>query len=394
MSEEPVPAAMAAEGAPDGGVEVRRFRQGAGDCFLLVFPTHGPRPCHVLVDCGVLLSAANAGEALKQGAASLLAATGGTIDVLVATLGAWDHVASVQQAKEMLEPIEIGHVWAAWTADPKDPAAQRLRVRRETAVRALQEAAQELRQCGEEDGAKSLESVLGSFGDLGKDGRPSATQQTMAYILGRGNPPRYLRPGDQPELPGLDGVRVHVLGPPGGETPRRPLARAGPEEDGEPPGLDPEASLEAAVLAATQEELETLSLPFDPYFRVAVEAARQDPFFQGSYFGVPGQPSEREMAWRQIETEWLTSASQLTSDLDSHANNASLALAFELVPGGKVLLFAAGVEKDDWLAVPALPVPAADLLHRAVLFKVGSHASPGTPEAGGPDSGELTVFPP
>ena len=332
--------------APATGVKVRMYRQALSDCFLLAFPTRGPRPCYMLVDCGMQLGTVVAADTMKKAAASLALATGGKIDVLVATREHWDHAAGFQQAKEAFDPIEVGQVWAPWTEDPKHPAAQRLRARREIAMRALHEAAQELRQCGEEDSAGSLEWVLGSFGDLGKDGRPAAAQQTMAYLFGRGRPPRYLWPGDRLELPGVDGARVYVLGPP---------AVA--------PGL---AAAEGTAHEAGGAELKTHSFPFEPYYRVLVDAARQDPFFQVSYFGVAGQPSEHEMAWRQIETEWLTSASHLTAQLDASANHAGLALAVELMPSGKVLLFATGALTDDWLSAGSSgwtmpPMPLAPL---------------------------------
>ncbi|HSS77802.1 MAG TPA: MBL fold metallo-hydrolase [Thermoanaerobaculia bacterium] len=364
--------------APATGVKVRMV-QGLGDCFLLAFPTHGPRPCYVLVDCGVQLGTAEAADRMKKAAASLAEATGGKIDVLVATREHWDHVAGFQQAKEAFDPIEIGQVWASWTEDPNDPGAQRLRTRRDIAVRALYEAVQELRQCGEEDSAGSLESVLGSFGDLGRDGRPAAVQQTMAYLFSRGKPPRYLWPGDRLELPEVDGARVYVLGPPG-------VA----------PGL---AAAEETTHEAGGAELKPQSFPFEPYYRVPVDAARRDPFFQASYFGVAGQPSEHEMAWRQIETEWLTSVSHLTSQLDASANHTGLALAVELRPSGKVLLFATGALTDDWHSWHHLqwpreapsgdsPITAEELLRHTVVYEVARRAN----QAAVLDSGGLDLM--
>src|SRR4051812_16617971 len=300
-----VPAIPAKMAAPAAGVKVRRVRQGSGDCFLLAFPTRGPRPLYVLIDCGALASNADAGETTKKVEAGLHEATGGKIDVLVATL---------EPQGQVFDTIEIGQVWAAWTEDSKDPAARR---------------------------------------------------------SGRGDSPRYLKPGDRPELPGLEGARVYVLGSPGVESPQVAKGDEGPK---------------------------TQSFPFDLSYRVPMNEARRDPFFQASYFGVAGPHSERETAWRQIETEWLTSASPPSSP-DSEPNPSGLALAFELVPSGKVLLFAAGARTDDWLAgshlhwprqgdtgdpeLPATPVTVAELLHRTVLYQVGHPASQGPLETGG-----------
>ncbi|HEX4961614.1 MAG TPA: MBL fold metallo-hydrolase [Thermoanaerobaculia bacterium] len=400
--------------APDSGVKVRMYRQGLGDCFLLAFPTRGSgRPCYVLIDCGVLLGTEDAATKMKKVAASLQEATGGRIDVLVATHQHWDHLSGFQQAKEVFDQIEIGQVWVAWTEDPNDAMANRLRARRETTVRALHAAAQGLRVSGDETSAGNLEAVLGFFGELGVDGRPSAIQQAMAYVLGRGNPPRYWRPGDRTELPGVDGVRVYVLGPPHDDKLLRCSDPTGSGQVYEQRmALDPEASFGVAALAmmesmatlgaaegiaagsaaatgslltGDEEEMKRLSFPFDKNFQVTLDLGRQDPFFQEHYFGVAGQPSEKEIAWRRIDTDWLGSAGQLGLQLDSDTNNTSLALAIELVGSGKVLLFAADAQVGNWLSwhslqwpregEPANPVTAADLLRRTVLYKVGHHAS-------------------
>jgi len=384
--------------APAAGVKVRMYRQGLGDCFLLAFPTRGRRPCYVLIDCGVLLGTEDAATKMKRVAASLHDATGGRIDVLVATHQHWDHLSGFHQAKELFERIDVGQVWVAWTEDPSDAVANRLRARREAAIRSLHAAARGLRLAGDAAGAGNLEAVLGFFGELGADGRPSAIQEAMAYVLGRGNPPCYWLPGDRPELPGVDGARVYVLGPPRDET---LLRRSNPTSAGEVYeqrlALAPETSFYVAALAAAtaaeagpalapeEEELKKLSFPFDKTFRVPLKEALQDPFFQESYFGTLEPTGEKDIAWRRIDADWLGSAGQLGLQLDSDTNNTSLALAFELVGSGKVLLFAADAQVGNWLSwfklqwpregEPDDPVTAEDLLRRTVLYKVAHHAS-------------------
>ena len=71
--------------------------------------------------------------------------------------------------------------------------------------------------------------------------------------------------------------------------------------------------------------------------------------------------------------------------LDSDTNNTSLALAIELVPSGKVLLFPGDAQAGNWNSWhklkwprkddPDHPVTVADLMSRTVLYKVGHHAS-------------------
>jgi hypothetical protein len=75
--------------------------------------------------------------------------------------------------------------------------------------------------------------------------------------------------------------------------------------------------------------------------------------------------------------------------LDSATNNTSLVLAFERIADGKVLLFPGDAQQGNWRSwhaaaltwtVPGAAgltkkVTAADLLARAVFYKVGHHAS-------------------
>jgi hypothetical protein len=215
--------------APEAGVKVRRYRQGLGDRFLLAFPTGGPRPCYVLIDC-VPQGAVDSAATLEKVAASLRDATGGKIDVLVATHR------GVAPVPEVCDRIEVGEVWEAWTGDPL-------------------------------------------------------------------------------ALPGVAGARLYVLGQVLG-----PPSRSGPT---------------ASALAGDSGLLGSsdLAFPFDRLYRVGFDQAKQDGFFRNRYFG------EEAPAWRQIDADWLGAAGPLALRLDGGANDASLALAVELEPGGQVLRF-------------------------------------------------------
>ena len=357
--------------APAAGVKIRMYRQGLGDCFLLAFATGAGRPCYMLIDCGVLLGTPDAGGKMRQVAESLRDSTGGRIDVLVATHQHWDHLSGFDQAREVFDEIDFGEVWAGWTEDPGNALANRLRARRRAHLRALSAAARSLRAVGAAPKAETLEAVLGFFGDLGVDGRPSRIEAALDYVLGRGKPPRYRTPGETVGLPGSP-ARVHVLGPPLDEA---LLMRSDPS-------LAEETAFFTAVLAAAgplspeERELRDLSFPFDGVYRVDPEPAKGDDFFQKHYYGEAGTPAEMEMAWRQIEGDWLTSADNLALQLDSDTNNTSLALGIELSPGGKVLLFPGDAQVGNWLSWHHLDtIDAADLLRRTALYKVGHHAS-------------------
>ncbi|HEY4561670.1 MAG TPA: MBL fold metallo-hydrolase [Thermoanaerobaculia bacterium] len=376
--------------APDSGVKIRMYRQGLGDCFLLAFATGVGRPFYMLIDCGVLMGTEGAADKMRQVAESLRASTGGRIDVLVATHQHWDHLSGFDQAREVFDQIEFGEVWVAWTEDPANDLANRLRARRRAHLRALTGTAQGLRAAGDEGKAGALEAVLRFFGDLGVDGRPSRIEAALDYVLGRGKPPRYRTPGEVVGLPG-GGVRVYVLGPPQDEA---LLLRSDPSSRASEVyekrlQLSPETAFFAAVLTGTppespeEQDLRNLSFPFEEVYRVKPVDAQKDPFYQEHYYGKPG-PGE-DISWRQIETDWLGASETLALQLDSDTNNTSLALAIELSPGGKVLLFPGDAQVGNWLSWhglrwareddPTVPADAADLLRRTALYKVGHHAS-------------------
>ena len=117
-------------------------------------------------------------------------------------------------------------------------------------------------------------------------------------------------------------------------------------------------------------------MPFDPWFRISDAEAWDDDFF-GEHYGFEG---EDDQGWRRIESDWLGVAGRLALQLDSHTNNTSLALAFELEPSRRVLLFPGDAQVGNWMSwagsqwrlntgsSATRTVTAADLLarHRAL----------------------------
>lgn len=391
--------------APGSGVRVRMYRQGLGDCFLLAFPpSRGSRPRFMLIDCGVLLGTPGGDERIREVAGHILKSTGGQIDVLVATHQHWDHLSGFEQARDLFDQLKIGEVWVAWTEDPEDSVSRSLRRERVAVLRALTATVSRLRMNGEEESvrkADGLASVLGFFGDLGADGKPSGIERAMSYVIGRGKPPRYRTPGEGPlSVPGAAGVRVYVLGPPKGldflkhSSPRRGEAYEARL------ALDEETAFVSAILhsqdkadklsmSLEEKQVARLAFPFKKAFRVDPKDAQQDPFFQELYYGFPGggvagEPSERDLEWRRIDLDWMGAATNLALKLDSDTNNTSLALAIELVHSGKVLLFPGDAQAGNWNSWYPLEWPGrdeghlltvTDLLARTVLYKVGHHAS-------------------
>ena len=114
----------------DNTVRVRMYRQGLGDCFLLTIPTGKARPFYMMIDCGLVLGAPGAAVArLEAAVEDISRTTGGEVDVLVATHEHWDHVSGFVQAWDVFtkEKFKAKNVWLAWTEDPTDKQAAKLR---------------------------------------------------------------------------------------------------------------------------------------------------------------------------------------------------------------------------------------------------------------------------
>jgi hypothetical protein len=361
-----------------GGVTVRMYRQGLGDCFLLAFATaDAERPCYLLIDCGVLLGTPKAAQTMQQVARHIQEATGGRLDVLVVTHEHWDHVSGFEQARDLFDELDVGEVWAAWTEDPEDRLANRLRQGRRARLQQAAASVAQLHALGLSEEADAVSPLLGFFGELAADGRPTGVERAMDFALAKGDRLRCLRPGERsPKLPRVSGARVYVLGPPRDEA----LLFSSDPRSGEAYGL-------ALGASKTDAEDSLLADPFDQHCRLEEAKAKRHAFFRKVYYGEPGDKGkeryDRYLAWRRIDADFLSVTNELALKLDSDTNNTSLVLAFELSPGGKVLLFPGDAQAGNWRSWHTLALKdaegrrldAADLLGRTVLYKVGHHGS-------------------
>jgi hypothetical protein len=367
-------------------VRIRMFRQGLGDCFLLTFET-GDAPTQVLIDCGVLKGTPDSAERLEAVAEAIRDATGGRVDVLVATHEHWDHLSGFNEARAVFDTLTFGEVWLAWTEDRTDDIAQQLRTHRKRAAKAVQAAAQKLGAAGGEAGEREagrIAALLDFEDGLGAAGgtTTAAAMEWVAAHRKESNP--FLRPGDQlsPAASGLGGgVRTYVLGPP---RDIKKIKRSDPSKrEPEVYELMGAAATDRAFYAAV-EALEQApdadEQPFVRFYRLPETDAEAHELF-ASYF-------DQGATWRRIDQDWLGVAARLALHLNSDTNNTSLALAFELGPGGDVLLFPGDAQVGNWLSwgelrwtvedrdePPQRTVTAGDLLARTVVYKVGHHGS-------------------
>ena len=379
--------------APAGGVKVRMYRQGFGDCFLLAFGGENGAQTYVMIDMGVVNAASGKPATMKKIAASIHAATGGHVDVLVITHEHFDHVCGFKFAEQELRKITFGQAWLAWTQDPTDTLAKSLHEEYGQQLEALRAAAVKLKAAADEEGSNRLRQYLSFDGEL--DGRlvgatekfSPTTKEALNIGSGLAGKRECFKPGRVIDDV-IEGVRVYVLGPP---YSKEKLKETEPELN--EAYLAEQAALTGFIGALTGDAKGDALRPIDKAYAIDEKAAEKHAFFASEYFGSGAKSAEergKRYGWRRIDASWLRAGESLALQMQNATNNTSLVLAFEHVKSGKVLLFAGDAQPGNWrswkdvrFAVSGSSldrdrdgvVTSDDLLAATVVYKVGHHGS-------------------
>jgi hypothetical protein len=373
--------------APASGVKVRMYRQGLGDCFLFAFPGRADKPFYLLIDCGVLVGQVAGRPDIRAVAQHILDSTNKRLDVVIATHQHWDHLSGFIDAKDVFKECSIGEVWMAWTENPADPLAKKLAQKAKKTQMALARGlvhidgiAQAEMSPPDQQWVGALQNVFGFLGANGA-GTTEAALQTLRDLCG--GKIKYRAPADPAvNVPELENVRIYVLGPPHDEQKIKSYndKKSDPQtyHMAELSLVAQTEFLVAALDDATAQASGLAKCPFDERHQIAKDSdpQRYDPL---SKRWLEGPANE----WRAITLDWLRAMTGLALALDNATNNTSLAVAIELGPGGKVLLFPADAQVGNWLSwrdqswkdANGRDVTVEDLLARTVLYKVGHHSS-------------------
>ncbi|MRG58160.1 MBL fold metallo-hydrolase [Phyllobacterium sp. SYP-B3895] len=358
-------------GSKSGGkgarANIRMYRQGFGDCFLITLPRKTSGAYRILIDCGVLLGTDDAEAKMIRVAEDIVKVSGGHIDIVVATHQHWDHLSGFIQASDIFAKLTVGEVWVAWTEDPRDDLANELRQERAQALTALRMSAAAMTMAGDTAGASEIDNLLGFYGAT----RGASTADALDAVMKMGKL-RFCRPADEPTQLKDAAAKVYVLGPPhDAKLIRKTLPSA---RDPDTYGVAANQLSDNVTAALLPNDAAT---PFSDLRAIPLALTRGMEFFRAHYWG----PGEDAPDWRRIDTAWLDGASELALALDGATNNTSLVLAIEL-KGGDVLLFVADAQVGNWISwgdlswkVGGDEMTGPDLLARTIFYKVGHHGS-------------------
>ena len=399
---------------------------------LIDFGAWKPQEDLFELNTGKFHSLQEIGEAIKK------ALNGNPLDAVVITHEHKDHLNGFKSAEEIFQNddgIKISEIWMSWIENLDDKEAEKLKTFKKSSMKAVEKAMNKLTALNmnmvkdasgksvKQPQFRQLEELL-SFEDgdddgslLGVVGRKGNNQLAMDVVKNAcAKKPIYYEPGQIIEA--WEGVRFYVLGPPKDEM---ALYTDESKKEGD-------LYLSAATLSEDEysflyanfdngpinnREQWIKNAPFDEEF-INLEAMVDQTVLQKlipESENIEVQKSvlpenkiqsgdtvkmynDAENSWRKIDTDWLGTAERLAIKLNSHTNNTSLALAIEMIEADAVLLFPGDAQFGNWDSWKKVEfkledknkvsnsgekvtrtIKSEDLLKKAVLYKVGHHAS-------------------
>lgn len=398
-------------------VQIRMYRMGTGDCFVLKFFSGNKISFKMMIDAGVWQKGKDHIEPFVK---DLKKYVNNKVDVLVVTHEHMDHVLAFQRCKDLFtQGFEAKQVWMGWTEEDGDPKVEKWKKTYGEKKKALAMASSFLDQAITSPGFKkqfnghkhksqmlnirdTQASIISDFAELntgvernlGVTGKYKGAMEGMRIVKEDMNVDgfRYFKPGQVVKNhPGAKGLKFYILGPP-------ELHDTVEEESGGPGesfehshNMEDHRAFSEAVDMRDKKEMPSSKMPFDEKF-IHTDLDRNSARYQNL-------KSQDELAkvmktikkkykdeeWRKIDYDWLFSSGNLALRMNSLTNNLSLALAIEFESTGQVLLFPGDAEFGSWSSWhkinwgneqdPSKKHLTEDLLNRTIFYKVAHHMS-------------------
>jgi beta-lactamase superfamily II metal-dependent hydrolase len=379
---------------PIDRVTIRMYRLGTGDCFTIKFMKGRTVSFKLMIDCGCWQGDRDHVEPFMT---ELKRDVEDKVDALVVTHEHKDHVYGFEKCQDLFAKgqFEAKQIWMAWTEEDGNTSVEKWKTVYGQKRMALAHAAEKLRAAvGTPDftdqlgahrepekllrGRRNFIRVLAGFSELHSRGFSAAKQKQYVDGLAgmdvvkndiEADTFSYFKPGDVIENePGLEGVRILVLGPP---------------LDYDDVKKESGAQGEAYEHNDKLQDVDAFALAFKAQDEAGIRQAQPfDDFYQST------EPTDRQAydkaqdKWRRIDYDWLLSAGALALRMNSRTNNLSLVLAIEFIDSGKVLLFPGDAEYSSWKSWQSIDwsrrfpgLTTEKLLNRVVFYKVSHHLS-------------------
>lgn len=381
-------------------ITFRMYNTGSvGDCLLILFKTGKSINFRMLIDCGGWNADT---ETILACVRDIHAVSGGVIDLLVVTHQHEDHVSGFNQARSEFDKFTIKKLWMSWIEKEDDPIAQILKEKygkklkelkaiaevARTQLRAYAKKSYSVKGFGKklqakadlmEDTIRLIEFEQGVTHAKGLAAGKRTNDDAMTYVREKSDDVDYRKPGEVVTIPGLEGVRFFILGPPRDADHR--FFKIDMDDD----------EMYKLALAASSDigaERDEHSAIFTPGISLR---DNHSPFSsQYKLLGKEFEDAENEynsadLKWRQIETDWLETAASIALKATRLTNNTSLAMAIEIQGKNKVILLPGDAQSGNWMGWHKPEVmqdlkskggkDTVDLLRDTVLYKVGHHGS-------------------
>lgn len=377
--------------------EIRMYRMGTGDCFVIKFFAGDIAVFNMMIDCGTWQGTA---ERLTPYITDLKKYVDNHLHLLVITHEHVDHVHVFDVCEELFTTnLTIDRVWMAWTEDEKDKKVKQWQKKYGEKKKALAIAADRLQGLMKDPVyIKELESeyngsgviaarrfyadAVSDFSELHFGVNPAAGGykgglKGMTVVKEKLGPGKieYFSPGDIVEnLPNVEGIRFYMLGPPLSWNQIKNEESKVKGESYEHNKKLAEAESFANAILAQGTSIPDAVLPFE---RTYESTNNHEAVYE--HYHLTGNE------WRKIDYDWLNSVGSLALRINSITNNLSLAIAIEFEDSGRVMLFPGDAEYGSWESWHQIEwsVPSRnekvhlteDLLNRTVFYKVAHHLS-------------------
>ena len=377
--------------------DVHMYRVGTGDCLVVVFYAGENAVFKMMIDGGSYKA-----SELPKYVPDLLECVGKHVNALIITHEHGDHVNAFSTCSGSFPDDFADEIWLAWSEKDGDKAVTAWKRNYGEKKMALAAAASKLEKrfagqsFAEEYKGALMETARNNFAgavtalaelhlSVDANGVYAGGLKGMEEVkkrLGRdaqGNEKiQYFRPGQVMEnIPGLEGIRIYVLGPPESWD---AVGKETPEDDGEAYKHSKNLAQDNAFVMAMNASQTTAGLNDLLPFESRYDAKQVSPEWTAY--------RNAQSAWRRIDNDWLMAAGPLALRLDSGTNNLSFALAIEFIKSGRVMLFPGDAEYGNWAswhdidwkrygkeAAKKKKHLTEDLLNRTVFFKVAHHLS-------------------